>query len=173
MEVVRIIRSLGLKPRRTIRVALWSAEEQGTLGSRAYVAAHFGRPPFSAEYDHFAGYFNLDYGTGRIRGIYAQGNAAAQPIFSAWLAPLADLGASTVSLANIGATDHEPFDAIGLPAFQFLRDFMEGENTRAAHTNVDTLDHVMGDDLRQAAAVAASFVYDLAMRDDKLPRKRG
>jgi carboxypeptidase Q len=171
MEVVRIIQALGLKPRRTIRVALWSAEEQGTLGSRAYVAAHFGKRPFSAEYQRFAGYFNLDYGTGRIRGIYAQGNAAAAPIFSAWLAPLADLGASTVSLANIGATDHAPFDAIGLPAFQFLRDFMEGENTRAAHTNVDTLDHVMGGDLEQAAAVAASFAYTLAMRDEKLPRK--
>lgn len=171
MEVVRIIQSLGLKPRRTIRVALWSAEEQGTLGSRAYVAAHFGRPPFNAEYERFAGYFNLDYGTGRIRGIYAQGNVAAKPIFSEWLAPLADLGASTVTLAGIGATDHEPFDNIGLPAFQFLRDFMEGENTRAAHTNVDTLDHVMGDDLKQASAVAATFVYDLAMRNEKLPRK--
>jgi hypothetical protein len=171
MEVGRIIQSLGLKPRRTIRIALWSAEEQGTLGSKAYVAAPLGRPASGAEYERFAGYFNLDYGTGRIRGIYAQGNAAAKPIFAAWLAPLADLGASTVSLKNIGATDHEPFDNIGLPAFQFLRDFMEGENTRAAHTNVDTLDHVMGDDLKQAAAVAASFVYDLAMRDDKLPRK--
>jgi hypothetical protein len=171
MEVVRIIRSLGLKPRRTIRVALWSAEEQGTLGSRAYVAAHFGRPPAGAEYERFAGYFNLDYGTGRIRGIYAQGNTAAKPIFSQWLAPLADLGATTASLANIGATDHAPFDEIGLPAFQFLRDFMEGENTRAAHTNTDTLDHVMADDLKQAAAVAATFVYNLAMRDEKLPRK--
>jgi hypothetical protein len=171
MEVVRIIRSLGLKPRRTIRVALWSAEEQGTLGSRAYVAAHFGRPPSGAEYDRFAGYFNLDYGTGRIRGIYAQGNAPAKAIFAEWLAPLADLGASTVTLSNIGATDHAPFDDIGLPAFQFLRDFMEGESTRAAHTNVDTLDHVMGDDLKQAAAVAATFVYELAMRAEKLPRK--
>jgi hypothetical protein len=171
MEVVRIIKSLGLQPRRTIRVALWSAEEQGTLGSKAYVAAHFGRPPSGAEYERFAGYFNLDYGTGRIRGIYAQGNAAAKPIFAEWLAPLADLGASTVSLSNIGATDHAPFDDIGLPAFQFLRDFMEGESTRAAHTNVDTLDHVMGDDLKQAAAVAATFVYNLAMRDEKLPRK--
>ena len=180
MEVVRVIQSLGLRPRRTIRVALWSAEEQGTLGSQAYVAAHFGnrgeashgsQPTFAAEYDKFAGYLNLDYGTGRIRGIYAQGNARAKPIFEACLAPLADLGATTVSLANIGATDHMPFDQIGLPAFQFIRDYMEGTDTRAAHTNMDTLDHVLGDDLKQAAAVAASVIYTLAMRDDPLPRK--
>lgn len=180
MEVVRIIQSLGLKPRRTIRAALWSAEEQGTLGSHAYVGAHFGRrvgisnpPEFerAPEYERLAGYFNLDYGTGRIRGIYAQGNEAVRPIFSAWLAPLTDLGASTVSLANIGATDHMPFDEIGLPGFQFIRDYMEGNNTRAAHTNMDTFDHVLGDDLKQSAAVAASVIYCLAMRDEKLPRK--
>jgi len=180
MEAVRIIQSLGLRPRRTIRVALWSAEEQGTLGSHAYVAAHFGRrvgtssPPrfeFTPEYDAFAGYFNLDYGIGRIRGVYAQGNGAVTPIFNAWLTPLKDLGASTVSLANIGATDHMPFDEIGLPGFQFIRDYMEGTNTRAAHTNMDTLDHVIEGDLKQSAAVAASFVYCLAMRDQKLPRK--
>ncbi len=170
MEVVRIIQSLGLRPRRTIRVALWSAEEQGTLGSKAYAAAHFADHR-SAEYEKFAGYFNLDYGTGRIRGIYAQANAAVRPIFAAWLAPLADLGASTVSLDNIGATDHIPFDEAGLPAFQFIRDYMEGTNTRAAHTNMDTLDHVIGDDLKQSAAVAASVVYCLSMRDQKLPRK--
>lgn len=180
MEVVRVIQSLGLKPRRTIRVALWSAEEQGTLGSHAYVAAHFGRRvgasnpsrfDLTPEQEKFAGYFNLDYGIGRIRGIYAQGNAAVRPIFSAWLAPLSDLGASTVSLANIGATDHVPFDEIGLPGFQFIRDYMEGDNTRAAHTNMDTFDHVLGEDLKQSAAVAASVIYCLAMRDEKLPRK--
>ncbi len=180
MEVVRIIQSLGLKPRRTIRVALWSAEEQGTLGSHAYVAAHFGRrvaastPPrveLTPEAEKFAGYFNLDYGTGRIRGIYAQGNAAVKPIFSAWLAPLSDLEASTVSLASIGATDHIPFDEVGLPGFQFIRDYMEGNNTRAAHTNMDTFDHILGEDLKQSAAVAASVIYCLAMRDESLPRK--
>jgi hypothetical protein len=170
MEVVRVIQSLGLHPRRTVRVALWSAEEQGTLGSKAYAAAHFGDHA-GAEYKNFAGYFNLDYGTGRIRGIYAQANAAARPIFAQWLAPLADLGAATVSLQNIGATDHIPFDDAGLPSFQFIRDYMEGTNTRAAHTNMDTLDHVIGDDLKQSAAVAASVVYSLSMRDQKLPRK--
>jgi carboxypeptidase Q len=184
MEVVRIIQSLGLKPRRTIRVVLWSAEEQGTLGSHAYVAAHFGTrvPPannfathflFDAtpEWDKFDAYFNFDYGTGRIRGIYMQGNEAARPIFQALLAPLKDLGATTLSISNIGATDHVPFDEIGLPGFQFIRDYMEGNNTRAAHTNVDTIEHVLGDDLKQSAAVAASIIYGLSMSEAKLPRK--
>jgi carboxypeptidase Q len=184
MEVVRIIQSLGLKPRRTIRIGLWSAEEQGARGSRAYVADHFGRKvdapdgqpdnaSFKAtpEYGKFDAYFNLDYGTGRIRGIYMQGNEGVRPIFSALLNPLRDLGASTLSIANIGATDHMSFDEIGLPGFQFIRDYMEGNNTRAAHTNMDTLDHVLGDDLKQSAAVAASIIYGLAMRDEKLPRK--
>src|SRR5579864_407297 len=185
METVRILRELGLKPRRTIRVGLWSAEEQGTLGSRAYVAMHLGRkiaPPAGSsatatldvkpEYEKFSGYFNLDYGTGRIRGIYLQGNAAVRPIFRAWLTPFSDLGASTLSLANIGATDHIPFDEIGLPAFQFIRDYMEGSSGKeTSHTNMDFVDHVLEDDLRQSAAVAASLVYDAAMRDSPLPRK--
>ena len=185
MEAVRIIQELGLRPRRTIRIGLWSAEEQGTLGSHAYVAAHFGRkiptPPgssaaarfeFQPEYEKLAGYFNLDYGTGRIRGVYLQGNEAVRPIFRAWLAPFNDLGASTLSLANIGATDHIPFDEIGLPAFQFLRDYVEGgPGKEAAHTNMDLFDHILEDDLKQSAAVAASFIYNLAMRDAPLPRK--
>jgi hypothetical protein len=181
MEVVRIIQSLGLRPRRTIRVGLWSAEEQGARGSRAYVAAHFGHSiPASdgnlrfeptAEYEKFDAYFNFDYGTGRIRGIYMQGNEAVRPTFQALLAPLKDLGASTLSISNIGATDHMSFDAIGLPGFQFIRDYMEGNSTRAPHTNMDTLEHVLGDDLKQSAAVAASIIYGLAMSDAKLPRK--
>ena len=184
MEVVRILESLGLKPRRTIRIGLWSAEEQGSLGSRAYVAAHLGRKvsakdgaseearfEFTPECERFDAYFNFDYGTGRIRGIFLQGNEAARPIFRELLEPFRDLGASTVSLAGVGATDHIPFDEIGLPGFQWIRDYMEGQNTRAPHTNMDTLDHVLEDDLKQSAAVAAYVVYELAMRDEKLPRK--
>ncbi len=181
LEVVRILQSLGLKPRRTVRIGLWSAEEQGRLGSRAYVAGHFGRKVDAAEgqvgrarkpeYERFAGYFNFDYGTGRIRGIYLQGNEAVRPIFRAWLEPLKDLGATTLSIANIGATDHVSFDETGLPGFEFIRDYMEGNSTRAPHTNMDMYDHVMEEDLKQSVAVAASLIYNLAMRDEKLPRK--
>jgi len=168
IEVARIIHALGLHPRRTIRVGLWSAEEQGRLGSPAYVAAHFAKR--TPEYEAFAGYFNLDYGSGRIRGIYTHGNTAVVPIFKAWLEPLRDLGVSTVSLADVGADD-QSFDEAGLPGFQFIRDYMEGRDSRAPHTNMDVLDHVLPDDLKQSAAVAASLVYTLAMRDQPLPRK--
>ena len=173
-----------MKPRRTIRIGLWSAEEQGRLGSRAYVAAHLGRRidapdgrpehvrfEFKPGYETFDSYFNFDYGTGRIRGLFLQGNVAAQALFRDSLTPLKDLGASTVSVSNIGATDHISFDEIGLPGFQWIRDYMEGTNTRAPHTNMDTYDHVLEDDLKQSAAVAASVVYDLATRSEKVPRK--
>jgi len=153
LEVIRILQSLGMKPRRTIRIGLWSAEEQGALGSRAYVAAHFGRrigPPddrtgqarfeFKPEYGKFDAYFNLDYGTGRSRGVFLQGNEAAKPIFRALLLPFEDLGPSTLSTATVAATDHMSFDEIGLPGFQWIRDYMEGNNTRAPHTNMDTYD---------------------------------
>jgi carboxypeptidase Q len=184
LEVIRILQSLKLKPRRTIRIGLWSAEEQGTLGSHAYVAAHLGRKinsadgepghgqfEFKPEYSKFDAYFNFDYGTGRIRGIYLQGNEAARPIFRSLLEPFEDLGASTVSVSGVGSTDHIPFNEIGLPGFQWIRDYMEGQNTRAAHTNMDTLDHVLEDDLKQSAAVAAFVIYELAMRDEKIPRQ--
>jgi len=184
LEVIRILQALKLRPRRTIRIGLWSAEEQGTLGSHAYVAAHLGRKvsaaedqsgrahyEFKPEHEKFDAYFNFDYGTGRIRGLYLQGNVAAQPIFRDLLVPYKDLGASTLSVADIGATDHIPFDEVGLPAFQWIRDYMEGDNTRAAHTNMDTYDHVLQDDLKQSAAVAASLIYHLAMRDQRIPRK--
>jgi carboxypeptidase Q len=184
LEVIRILQSLSMKPRRTIRIGLWSAEEQGTRGSRAYVAAHFGRridPPdgqtgqarfeFEPEYEKFDAYFNFDYGTGRIRGIFLQGIEAARPIFRALLGPYKDLGASTLSIAGVGSTDHMSFNEIGLPGFQWIRDYMEGNNTRAPHTNMDTYDHVLEDDLKQSAAVAAFVIYDLAMRDERLPRK--
>jgi len=185
LEVIRILRSLELKPRRAIRIGLWSAEEQGSLGSRAYVAAHLGRKvtaeggpgggarfEFKPEHEKFDAYFNLDYGTGRIRGLYLQGNEASRPIFRGLLEPFQDLGASTLSIANVGSTDHMPFDELGLPAFQWIRDYMEGDNTRAPHTNMDTYDHVLEDDLKQSAAVAAWVVYELAMRDERVPRKR-
>jgi len=185
LEVIRILQSLDLKPRRTIRIGLWSAEEQGSLGSRAYVAARFGRKQNAAdsplgrdrfqlkpEHEKFDAYFNFDYGTGRIRGLYLQGNEAARPIFRDMLEPCKDLGASTLSLANIGATDHIPFDEMGLPAFQWIRDYMEGDNTRAPHTNMDTYDHVLEDDLKQSVAVAATVVYQLAVREERVPRKR-
>lgn len=184
LEVVRILQSLALKPRRTIRIGLWSAEEQGSLGSRAYVAAHLGRKinPMESqatrarieckpEYENFDAYFNFDYGTGRIRGIFLQGNEAALPVFRSLIEPLKDLDVSTLSLSGVGATDHIPFDEIGLPAFQWIRDYMEGSNTRAPHTNMDTYDHVLEEDLKQSAAVAALLVYQLAMRDEKLPRQ--
>ncbi len=183
LEVMRILKALGLKPRRTIRIGLWSAEEQGSLGSRAYVAAHFGQKTGSegqpgharleskSEYEKFDAYFNLDYGTGRIRGIFLEGNEAARLLFRTLLEPFRDLGASTVSLAGIGATDHVPFDEVGLPAFQWIRDYMEGSNTRAPHTNMDTLDHVLEEDLKQSAAVAAFVVYALAERNERVPRK--
>jgi carboxypeptidase Q len=178
LEVIRLFKTLNLKPRRTIRIGLWSAEEQGSFGSRAYVAAHFAKPvtgqngtlQFTPEYEKFSGYFNLDYGTGKIRGVYLQGNEGVRSIFGAWLAPFKDLGAATVTIEGIGATDHNSFDAVGLPGFQFIRDFMEN-NTRTAHTNMDVYEHVLEDDLKQSAIILASFVYNAAMRDDKLPRK--
>ena len=184
LEVIRILQSLGLKPRRTIRLGLWSAEEQGRLGSHAYVAAHFGRKVAASdgqhnparlelkpEYQTFGAYFNFDYGTGRIRGLFLQGNEAARPLFRELLEPVRDLSASTVSLAGVGASDHMSFDEIGLPGFQWIRDYMEGSNTRAPHTNMDTYDHVLESDLKQSAAVAASVVYSLAMREEEVPRK--
>jgi carboxypeptidase Q len=184
LEVIRIMQSLGLKPRRTIRIGLWSGEEQGRLGSSAYVAEHLARriaPPEGSSapprietrpgYEKFDAYFNLDYGTGRIRGIYTQGNETALSVFQKLFAPFNDLGVSTVSLSNIFA-DHESFDEVGLPGFQFIRDYMEGVNTRAPHTNMDVYDHLIEDDLKQSAAVIASMVYELAMRDEKLPRKQ-
>jgi carboxypeptidase Q len=172
LEVMRLIKSLNLQPRRTIRIGLWSAEEQGALGSKAYVAAHFGkRGALKPEAEKFSAYFNLDYGTGKIRGVFLQNNEAARPIFSAWLAPLKEMGASTLTINGIYATDHNSFDEVGLPGFQFLRDFMEN-NARTAHTNMDVYEHVLEEDLKQSAVVAATFIYHAAMRDEKLPRKQ-
>ena len=175
MEAARIIMASGLKPRRTIRVALWSGEEQGLYGSNAYVKQHFGEMKNGAltkgaAYEKLSAYYNLDNGTGKIRGIYMQGNSAVKPIFEAWLAPFADLGASTLSLSNTGGTDHLPFDAIGLPGFQFIQDQIEYD-TRTHHSNQDNYDRLQPEDMKQAATIMAAFVYQTAMMDGKLPRK--
>lgn len=189
MEAVRIIQAAGLKPRRTIRIALWSGEEQGLLGSRAYVKQHFGemkgaqnqfgprdpnapKPEFvkGPEYDKLSAYFNLDNGTGKIRGVYLQGNANVKPIFEAWLVPFGDLGAKTLTMSNTGGTDHLSYDAIGLPGFQFIQDDIEYD-TRTHHSNQDVFDRSQADDLKQAATIMAAFVYQTAMMDDKMPKK--
>jgi carboxypeptidase Q len=191
MEAVRILEALGAKPRRTIRIALWSGEEEGLLGSEAYVMQHFATRPMPAdpkekenfslrratgpltvkpEHAKLAAYFNVDNGTGKIRGIYAQENAAVVPIFEKWLEPLKDLGATTVTMRNTRGTDHESFDAVGLPGFQFVQDKIEYD-TRTHHTNQDVYERLQPDDLMQASVVLATFVWQAAMRDQKLPRK--
>ncbi|QNH61408.1 M28 family metallopeptidase [Hymenobacter sediminicola] len=173
MEAVRILKATGVQPRRTIRIALWGEEEQGLFGSRNYVKNHFADPAtmkLLPEHEKLAAYFNLDNGAGKIRGIYAQGNEAAAPIFQDWLKPFADLGATTVTLRNTGGTDHLSFDAVGLPGFQFIQDPLD-YGTRTHHTNMDTYERLPADDLKQASVLVASFVYQAAMRDQKLPRK--
>jgi hypothetical protein len=221
MEAVRILKATGVRPRRTIRIALWTGEEQGLLGSRAYVTKHFGsfeepatRPTTrqastrpgegregrgfrgrgggggggggggrdlastqparrlnkTAAYDKFSGYFNLDNGTGKIRGVYMQQNEGVRPIFRKWLAPFADLGASTLTLANTGGTDHQAFDGIGLPGFQFIQDPIEYWS-RTHHSNADVYDRAQADDLKQASTIIAAFVYNAATADERLPRK--
>jgi hypothetical protein len=192
MEALRIIKATGLQPRRTIRIGLWTGEEQGLLGSRAYVREHFGaRPeapgdanvpqflrgagpqqPLQLKPDHakFAAYFNMDNGTGRIRGVYAQGNAAAVPVFHEWLKPFHDLDAKHVTLRNTGGTDHLAFDGVGLPGFQFIQDPAD-YSTRTHHTNLDTFDRIQREDVMQASAIIASFAYHAATRDQLFPRK--
>ena len=192
MEAMRILKAVGAKPKRTIRVALWSGEEQGLVGSQDHVAKHFAhypeptdpeqkalpatmREPTGAlqrlrDYDKFSVYFNMDNGSGRFRGIYAQENLAAVPIFAAWLAPFHDVGATTVATRNTGSTDHIAFDRVGLPGFQFIQDRLD-YFTNVHHSNLDTWDHAEPEDLKQAAAIVASFVYNAAMREEKMPRK--
>ncbi len=195
MEAVRILKATGVQPRRTIRIALWTGEEQGLLGSRAYVEQHFGRTiapsrdsapaaeteperrerPRNAyellpEHEKLSAYFNLDNGAGKIRGIYLQGNEAVRPIFRSWLAPFTDMQAATISSSNTGGTDHLSFDGIGLPGFQFIQDTLEYD-TRTHHSSMDVYDRLIEDDVKQASVIMASFVYNAAMRNDKLPRK--
>jgi Zn-dependent M28 family amino/carboxypeptidase len=181
MEAARILIASGLKPRRTIRVALWSGEEQGLNGSREYVKQQFGERKRgengqpgelvkTANYDKLSAYYNLDNGTGKIRGVYMQGNSAVRPYFEAWLAPFADMDAKTLTLANTGGTDHQSFDRVGLPGFQFIQDEIEYD-TRTHHSNQDNYDRIQADDLKQAATIMAAFVYQTAMMDEKMPRK--
>jgi carboxypeptidase Q len=192
MEAVRILKALDVHPRRTIRIGLWSGEEEGLLGSQFYVEHHFGsRPPMDEaamkgvptlirreagdvtvkpEQAKVSAYFNIDNGTGKIRGIYLQENEATAPIFKAWMEPFKDLGMTTLTMRNTGGTDHLSFDAVGIPGFQFIQDPMDYE-TRTHHSNMDVYDRLQPDDLRQAAVIVASFVYEAAQRDQMLPRK--
>jgi hypothetical protein len=189
MEAIRILKALDLKPRRTLRVVLWAGEEEGLLGSQAYVKEHYGYPDVPAGdttpsylrttplpvvlksgQEKVSAYFNLDNGTGKIRGIYAQENSAVAPIFEKWGEPFRDLGFTTVTLRNTGSTDHISFDAIGIPGFQFIQDSVEYE-TRTHHSNMDVYDRAQRDDLIQASIIMASFLYNAATRDEMLPRK--
>ena len=173
MEAIRILKALKLQPRRTIRIALWGGEEEGLFGSFGYVKKHFGDPKdmnLKPEQKLISAYYNLDNGSGKIRGIFLQNNEKLRDIFTAWLAPFADMGAIGVTKSNTGSTDHLSFDAVGIPAFQFIQDPLEYE-TRTHHSNMDNYDHLSIEDLQQAAAVIAAFVYNTAMRDEMLPRK--
>lgn len=173
LEVMRILKTLDLKMDRTVRLALWSGEEQGLLGSKAYVKEHFADPAkmeLKSEHSKLAGYFNIDNGTGKIRGINLQGNDMLRPVFESWLAPFKDLGANTVSIRRVGGTDHLSFDAVGLPGFQFIQDPIEYQ-TRTHHSNMDVYDRAVPEDLKQMAAIVAAFVYDTATREEMLPRK--
>jgi carboxypeptidase Q len=192
LEVMRILNAIQVKPRRTIRIVLWSGEEQGLFGSKGYVALHFGSFPFSTAADQMelpeflrkpggpltlkpeqkliSAYFNVDYGPGKIRGVYTQGNAAVDHIFEQWIAPLKDLGVTTVSNRSVGGTDHLSFDAVGIPGFQFIQDPMD-YGTRTHHSDMDTYEHLQPADLKQIAVVEAIFVYNAAMRDQMIPRK--
>jgi carboxypeptidase Q len=191
MEAVRILKALGVKPKRTIRIALWSGEEQGLFGSQGYVKQHFGTfaepkvpepasvPSFlrqhgplttTKEWETLDAYYNLDNGTGKVRGVYTQENWAIAPIFKQWIAPLADLGVTTISYRNTGGTDHLSFDAVGLPGFQYIQDPMDYE-TRTHHSDMDTYDRLHALDLEQAAVVEAIFLYNTSEREVMMPRK--
>jgi hypothetical protein len=204
MEAVRILKALDLQPRRTIRIGLWSGEEQGLFGSKAYVTKHFGyytnitngvspRSPRDesnnprrmrvgstnsttrklvreSEHEKFSAYFNLDNGTGKIRGVYMQNNEGVRPIFRKWLQPFYDLGAETLTYGNTGGTDHLSFDGVGLPGFQFIQDPID-YNTRTHHSNEDVFDRIQADDMKQAATIMAAFLYNAATMDEKMPRK--
>jgi Zn-dependent M28 family amino/carboxypeptidase len=170
---MRILKALKLQLPRTVRLALWSGEEQGLLGSKAYVKDHFGDPvtmQIKPDQAKVSAYFNLDNGSGRIRGVYLQGNDAARPLFEVWLAPFHDQGVTTISIRDTGGTDHQSFDALGIPGFQFIQDGLE-YGTRTHHSNMDVYDHTQAGDLMQAAAVMATVVYSAATRSEMVPRK--
>ena len=181
MEAMRILKATGLRPRRTIRIALWGGEEQGLLGSRAYVKRHLGEriPPageardatfvMKPDAEKFCVYFNDDNGTGKFRGIYMERNEGVRPIFRKWFAPFGKEGTFTLTISGTGSTDHVSFEAVGLPAFQFIQDDIE-YFTRTWHSTMDVYDRALGEDLKQQATIMAGFAYDAAMRDEKLPR---
>jgi carboxypeptidase Q len=193
MEAMRILKALDVKPKRTIRIVLWSGEEEGLCGSRGYVFQHVGGPQGSAlpvcggaaapgqaaalpplkvtrEWEKFDAYYNLDNGTGKVRGVYTQGNLAIGPIFAQWIAPLEDLGVTTISNRDTGGTDHLSFDAVGLPGFQFIQDPMD-YGSRVHHSNMDTYDRLHADDLEQGAIVEAIFLWNTSQREAMMPRK--
>jgi Zn-dependent M28 family amino/carboxypeptidase len=173
LEVMRVLQTLHLKLNRTVRIALWSGEEQGEYGSKAYVMAHFADPKtmqVKPEHSKLDLYLNLDNGSGKIRGIYLEGNDEARPLFTHYLAPFHDLGVTTTTLKSTGSTDHVSFDAVGLPGFQFIQDPLDYENL-VHHSDVDTYSHAVEADLMQASAVIATLVYDFANRDEMVPRK--
>jgi hypothetical protein len=173
IEALRILKALGLKMDRTVRLALWTGEEQGLLGSRAYVKDHFADPTdmkLKPEHAKLSAYYNLDNGGGKIRGIYMQDNDMARPIFEAWLAPFKDLGATTLTIRNTGSTDHIAFDSVGLPGFQFIQDPLE-YSSRSHHSNMDLFDRLQAGDLEQASAILAWVVYETANRPEMMPRK--
>ncbi len=173
MEALRILKAVGAKPRRTIRIGLWGGEENGLLGSRAYVKEHFADPAnmqLKPEHAKLAAYFNLDNGTGRIRGVWSQGNLGAMKVFEQWADPLRDLGVTIISPRSVTSTDHLAFEAVGLPGFQFVQERLE-YNSRTHHSNMDVVDHVVREEMIQVATVAAVFAYNAAMRNEKLPRK--
>jgi Zn-dependent M28 family amino/carboxypeptidase len=173
MEALRILKAAGLQPRRTIRAALWTGEEQDYYGSVGYVAQHFGdvkTGTLKADAEPFSVYFNLDNGAGRIRGVNLQGNEPARPILRAWLEPFAYLGVDVISSINTGGTDHMAFDAVGLPGFQFIQHPLN-YSSQAHHSTIDTYEQVIPDDAKQMAVVLASVAYHAAMRDERFPRK--
>jgi len=192
MEAVRILKALDVKPRRTIRIALWTGEEEGLLGSKAYVAQHFATRPESKdpkqqslpsflrtaagplqrkpEWEKLSVYFNLDNGTGKIRGVYLQENPAAEQVMSRWIEPFRDLGMTTLTMRSTGGTDHLSFDEVGLPGFQFIQDEIE-YGTRTHHSNMDVYDRIQPEDMMQASVIMAGFIYQAAMRDQMFPRK--
>jgi len=173
LEAARILKAIGVQPRRTIRVAFWGGEEQGLHGSREYVNAHFGNPKdpkigAKPDYEKFSAYFNQDYGAGQFRGIYLQGNERVRRLFAAWMEPFRDFGMTALSIQSVGSTDHVSFDAAGLPGFQFIQDRIGGT---AGHTNLDFYDTLRPEDLMKNAVVEAFFAYQAAMADERIPRK--
>jgi hypothetical protein len=173
LEAIRILKASGLKMRRTVRIGLWTGEEEGLLGSRAYVKEHFGDPEtmkLTPEHAKLDAYYNIDNGTGKIRGVYLQGNEAVAPIFNAWMEPFHNLGMTTLSIRNTGGTDHLAFNSVGLPGFQFIQDPMDYD-TRTHHSNMDLYERVQEADMKQMAVIVASFVYMTANRPDMIPRK--